>query len=95
MSSHKLHLFNAAPTPIADNAAFNLIAADREKYLGAILIDVPIDIGNTLYVSMQDVNFQCKLADASNTLYGVLTTDAVFTPSALCVKTLRIHTLGV
>lgn len=95
MGTFKLHLYNAAPTPITDNLAFNIIAADREKYLGYILIDAPLDFGDTLYSNVTTVDFQTRLADNSNKLYGVLTTDAVFTPSAVTVKTIRLHSLGV
>lgn len=77
----RLHLFDAAPTGIADNDAFNLIAADRTKYLGFIELSSSIDLGDTLWSRSNNINFKCKLAAASTTLYGVLQTIAGFTPS--------------
>jgi len=95
VAGFRLHLYNAAPTAITDNLAFNLPSADRAKYLGWIPIDTPVDLGDTLYVDMRNVNFQCKLASASTTLYAQFTTDNIFTPTNLCVKTITIHALGV
>lgn len=47
-TNFRLHLFNAAPTVIADDAAFVVALADRSKYLGMIDLGVPIDLGSTL-----------------------------------------------
>lgn len=86
----RLHLFDAAPTAIADNAAFNLIAADRTKYLGSIDLESSLDLGDTLWSRSNNINFKCKLASASTTLYGVLQTIAGFTPSASTARNVRI-----
>lgn len=91
MSSFRLHLYNAAPTALADNAAFNLIAADRDKYLGFIEIGTPVDLGDTIYSRNDNTNFKVKLASASSTLYGVLQTVGGFTPTAQAVKTISLH----
>jgi hypothetical protein len=91
MDGFRLHLFNAAPTAIVDNAAFNLIAADRAKYLGYIDIGSPLDLGDTLYGAYNGGgNRVFKLAAASTTLYGVLQTITAFTPTAQTVKTVSI-----
>lgn len=90
MSTFKLHLFNAAPTAITDNLAFNLIAADRAKYLGYITIYQPEDFGDTLWGQDDKVLFKGKLAAASTTLYGVLQTTAGYTPASETVKTISI-----
>lgn len=95
MGAFRLYLYNSAPTAIADNAAYNLPAADRAKCLGRILIDKPEDLGDTLYIQMDGVNFQCMLASGSTTLYGMLVTDAAYTPTALVVKKVTIHPLEV
>lgn len=42
-----LHLFNAAPTVIADDAAFTLAVADIPKYLGSISLGQPVDLDST------------------------------------------------
>lgn len=88
MTSFRLHLYNAAPTAIADNAAFNLIAADRAKYLGYVVIPEPVDNGDTLWGQSDHVNFTGKLAATS--IYGVLQTVGAYTPTALVVKTVSL-----
>lgn len=90
MTTFRLHLFDAAPTAIADNSAMNLIAADRSKYLGFIEIPTPVDLGDTCWSRNDNINFKCKLASASTDLYGVLQTVSGFTPSSQTVKTVRI-----
>jgi hypothetical protein len=92
----RLHLYDAEPTALADNVTFNVISADRSKYLGFIDINNTVnDFGDTLYVDMKGVNCQVKLATGSTTLYGVLQTVGAFTPTAQCVKAIKLHTLGV
>jgi hypothetical protein len=86
----RLHLFDAAPTAIIDNATFNLIAADRTKYLGSIDLSSSLDLGDTIWSRSNNINFKCKLASASTTIYGVLQTIAAFTPSASTVRNVRI-----
>lgn len=46
-SAFRLHLFNAAPTVIADDANFNVVSADIGKYLGFIDLGTAIDLGST------------------------------------------------
>jgi hypothetical protein len=82
MGAFRLHLYNAAPTAIADNAAFNVIAADRTKYLGYIDLPTPIDLGDTLWSQVENVNKKVKLASGSKYLYGVLQTVAGYTPAS-------------
>lgn len=95
MGTFRLHLYNAAPTAIADNAAFNLIAADRAKYLGYVDIPTPTDIGDTLWSESNSLGKIVKLATNSTTLYGVLQTIAAYDPTALTVKTVSLHNVGV
>jgi hypothetical protein len=94
MGSFKLHLYSALPTAIADNAAFNLAAADRDKYLGSIELDTPTDLGDTIYTQKDNINMKRKLATDSTTIYGVLQTVNAFTPSANTVKTVKLHIVG-
>lgn len=95
MGGFRLHLYNAAPTAIADNATYNLPSGDRAKYLGFIDIDTPIDMGDTLYVDMKGVNFQSKLAEESTSIYGILQTINGYTPTASVVKTVKLNVLEV
>ena len=93
MSSLRLHLYTSAPTAITDNLAFNLPSGDRTKYAGWIDIDTPIDIGDTLFIRMNNVNFQ--VAPAARTLYGMLETRGAFTPSSQTVKTVTLYAVEV
>jgi hypothetical protein len=95
MSGFRLHLFNAAPTAITDNLAFNLIAADRTKYLGYIELTTPIDLGDTLWSQNDNVNFKSKLAAATTSIYGVLETKTAYTPSNLAVKKVELKVVEV
>ena len=79
-SQTRLHLFNASPTGIADNAAFNLIAGDRDKYLGVINLGTPVDIGDTLYVA--DDYLRKSIVATSSSIFGVAQTVADFTPTS-------------
>jgi hypothetical protein len=95
MGQFRLHLYNAAPTPIADGTAFNLIAADRSKYLGSVLIGTPERFGDTLYSQVDNIGRKRKLASGSSTLYGQLVTLEGFPPSASTVKTLGVGVIQV
>lgn len=90
MSSFRLHLYNAAPTAILDNAAYNLPSGDRAKYIGYVEISGVQDLGDTLWVQAVSANLDGKLAAASTTLYGVLETRAIYTPTAQAVKTVTL-----
>ena len=90
MTSFRLHLYTSAPTAIADNAAFGLIAGDRAKYLGYVEISGVLGLGATLWAEVDNINFTGKLAEASSTLYGVLQTVGAYTPTASVVKTVSI-----
>jgi hypothetical protein len=94
MSNFRLHLFNAAPTAIADDAAFNLIAADRYKYLGYIELPTPSDIGDTLWGETSGINKQIQLATASTTIYGVLTTNGSYAAVASTISKITLNTIG-
>jgi hypothetical protein len=93
MSGFRLHLYNAAPTAIADNDPYNLPAADRAKYLGYITLSNPSDLGDTLCGQDEGVNFVRKLAEGSTTLYGILQTIGAYTPTAQSVKTITLETV--
>lgn len=95
MSTFRLHLYNAAPTAINDNAAYNLPSADRSKYLGWVDIPKPTDIGDTLWSQTNGLSMQIKLATGSTALYGILQTMTAYTPSASIVKTITINSVGV
>jgi len=93
MTTFRLHLFDTAPTAIADNSPWVLADADREKYLGFITLNAPEDFGGTLWSQTPDANFFCQLASGSNTLYGQLMTVPGYTPTALVVNTVGLNSV--
>lgn len=88
-----LYLYNAAPTAIADNAAWDFVSGDRGKYIDKIQIGTPIDEGSTLLASVDSINKQISLVTSS--LYGILTTDTSFTPAASTVKKIILHSTDI
>lgn len=88
-----LHLYNAAPTAIADNAAYNLPAADLAKYLGYVVIGQPVDLGDNIVAINDNINHTVKLASTS--LYWILQTIGAYTPTANAVKTIFLNVAGV
>ncbi len=90
MTSFRLHLFNAAPTAIADNEAFNLIAADRDKYIDYIEVSGIQDLGDTLWLRANEANLTGKLAAASSSLFVVEQTVGAWTPTAEMVSTITL-----
>ena len=87
----RLHLFNEAPTPIADNSAFNILAKDRAAYLGYIDIPAPTRFDDTQYAQDDTIRKgPIQLAKGSMTLYGVLETVGAFTPASAVVKTVKL-----
>jgi hypothetical protein len=94
MGVFRLHLYDTAPTAIADNATFDLIVADRSKYLGFIEIATPSKLGSTNWGETNSIMKQIKLASQSNTIYGILATNAAYTPNASDVYKITLYTIG-
>lgn len=77
----RVHLFTVTPpSALADDAAFALAAADRASYVGYVDLSQVIDIGDTLYIDMPNLNKQIKLAGTS--LFGYLVNGTTLTPQA-------------
>lgn len=95
MSSFRLHLYNASPTAILDNAAFDLVTADIAKHIGFIDLGAVVDYGSQLFTSAMNVNLECKLATGVTSLYGELVTVGAFTPASGTTFQIRIRTLAV
>jgi len=90
----QLHLYNASPTAIADNAAWKLLSADRKKYLGVILITAPVLKGDTGYVRLNNLNLQ--VFPIASSIYGILTTDAAITRAEVSTSiTVGLHSLEI
>lgn len=95
MSGFRLHLYNAPPTAIVDNAPFNLPAGDRPYYLGYVSLLTVRDLGDTLWLQEDGLNMTATLAADRTTLYGILETIGAFTPTAQAVKTVTLSTAEV
>ncbi len=95
MTSYTLHLYDASPTAILDNAAWDLGASDRTKYIGSIALGTPVDIGSTLYVQTSNINKMVKLATGSTSLYGEIVTVGTWTPTSGLVFVVDLHTKRV
>ena len=93
MTTFTLHLYNAAPTAINDNAAWTLGIADADKYLGSIQTSIMVDKGDILWSENYGINKPVKLAGTS--LYYMPVTDAAFTPTAQEDMTFEIQTMAV
>jgi hypothetical protein len=81
MTSFTLHLYDITPpSALADNAAWDLPAGDRNNYLGQINLGSPADLGSTLRVQTDQVNTQVRLG-GSYSVWGYLVTNGGFTPA--------------
>lgn len=92
MTSFTLHLYSVTPpSALADNAAFDLPSGDRASYLGSISLQSPATLGSTLYVEVNGINKQLKLAGTS--LFGYLVTAGAYTPTSASVKVVTLHSV--
>jgi len=88
MTTFRLHLFNAAPAAIADNAAFALSVADSAKYLGYLDLGTPAVFGSVLHTQADSIN---KLITVpAGAVYGVLQTAGAYTPASASVFVLTV-----
>lgn len=93
MTSFRLYLYNVTPpSALGDNAAFDLPSGDRASYLGYVDLGSPIDLGSTLYVELNGVNKQIKLAGTS--IFAYLVTIGTYTPSASDVFVITLHAVA-
>lgn len=83
MTSFRLQLYTATPpSALADNAAWDLPSGDRDAYIGFIDLGSPVDVGSTLFVQLDGLNKQVKLATGETSLYAYQVTLAGYTPAA-------------
>lgn len=95
MTTFRLHLYDTSPTAILDNAAWDLPAGDRAKYLGYIDLAAPVDLVSTLWSENKRVDKHIKLADGSTSLYVELETVGGYTPSSGAVKAITVLALSL
>jgi hypothetical protein len=95
MTSFALHIYDASPTAILDNAAFDLVTADQSKHLVQLDTITPADVGSSLYGIASRVNEQVKLASGVTSLFAELVTNGAWTPASGTTFKLRLRTLAV
>ena len=85
----RLHMFSVTPpSALADDAAFLLASGDRASYLGYIDLSQVIDLGDTLFIEMPNINKIVTLTGTS--LFGYLVNGTTLTPQAVAhVVTIR------
>lgn len=93
MGAFRLHLYQASPTAIADNAAFDLVSGERATYMGFVDLAAPTDFGSSLYTQTDYPGRVVKLASGSSTLYAELETKGAYTPASASTIDVRITTL--
>jgi hypothetical protein len=92
--AYTLHLFNAAlASPLADNSAFDVAAADRTKYLGSLALGTPVDVGTSLWVEVNSLN-KLITVPSGGAVIGYLVNAATITPTA-AARTVRLHAVQV
>jgi hypothetical protein len=92
-TGYRLHLYNASPTAITDNAAFNVPSTDAAKYIGYIPISTLVDLGDTCASFDNNINFTAKLAGTG--LFGILQCIAAETPAIDAVFTILLNSVAV
>ena len=92
MGAFVLHLYDAAPDAVLDNAAWTLSSAgDRAKYLGSVSLGSPAVAGATLFSQVEGVNKQVQIKEGVTSLFGVLVTAGGYIPAAGTVYAVRLH----
>jgi hypothetical protein len=100
-----LHIYNTSITPIADNAQFTLLWANRASYQGTILLDTVPTLSasgfgtgtdSKVWLSSQQLTTAAQYdgwfqcASTSTSLYGILTARAAYATAASEVFSIRL-----
>jgi hypothetical protein len=87
MTTHDLHIYNAAPAALADEATWVLADADRASYLGKIQFASPTDLGGSLVSALTAPALTVALAPTSVGLwFQLVTTGGYAAASATAIK---------
>lgn len=89
MAGFRMHFYQTSPTAIADNASFNLVAADRTIWRGSIDLPAPTDLGDTIVSQVQYCGMILPLEAGSTSYYIQLQTLGGYTPSSGTVHLIR------
>lgn len=82
MSGFRLHFYDDTPTAILDNAPFDLVAADRSKWLDEIELPLPNDRGSTIVSKTVYPGILLRPAAVSTSIFFQLETLGAYTPSS-------------
>lgn len=93
MASFRVHFYNASPTAIADNAAFDLVSGERSSYLGYVDLATPQDFGSTLYTQVDYPGRMVKFASGVGNFFAEIETKGAYTPVSASTVELRVNTL--
>jgi hypothetical protein len=91
-TSYSLYLYSVTPpSALGDNTVWDLPSGDRASFLGSIALGTPVDIGSTLYVRQNNV--QAMFKPTGSSVFAYLSTTAGYTPTALRVYKVTLHTV--
>ena len=90
MTSVTVHLYTAAPTAIADNAAFSAAVADRGLYAGSVLMSPIAAVGGGFLYSFADYAGR-KIKLTTSSIFAVLLTTTGFTPLSATEHIFRVR----
>jgi hypothetical protein len=93
MAGFRVHLYNAAPTAILDNAAYAFVSGDAAAWQDTYDVGTPAVRGSMLRAQAYYQGGILKLAPASSSLFAVLETSGGFTPASATAFTLRVKLL--
>ena len=94
MTTFRLHIWDSAPTAIADNAAFSVATADRAKYCGFIDLAAIQAIGGGFCWTQGDYIGR-PLRLSSTSFWFNLVTNEGFTPASETEYQVRFHAVEV
>lgn len=81
MTSYRVYLYDATPpSAIADSAQFDFATADQSNFLGYIDLGTIVDLGNTLFMQVDNIGKRVKLAGTH--LFAYLVSNGAYTPTA-------------
>jgi hypothetical protein len=85
VAQFKVHFYHTAPTAIADNAAFTLLWANRDKRIGSVTLPTAATEGtgsDAASASDFTLRIPYKAAAASQDIYAIVETLTIFTPAS-------------
>jgi hypothetical protein len=95
MTTHKLHLYSAAPAVLADNDPWVLADADRATYQDYITLDQAVDVGGTILARLNvDRGTKFVKLSATGSLFIHRATDGGYTPTSAAVSVIKMMTVN-